>query len=53
MNLPPYVIFPIMSGEKISLRLLLTTDLEESIAISYDAAVKATTLQQTSEMQAK
>ena len=53
MNLPPYINFPIISGDKISLRQLLATDLEDSIPISFYDAVQATTLLQAKEMQAK
>lgn len=53
MRLPPYTIFPIISGDKISLRQILAADIEDLIEISFYDAVQATTLQQATEMQAK
>jgi ribosomal-protein-alanine N-acetyltransferase len=53
MKLPPYDIFPIISGDKISLRQILTADIEDLIEISFYDAIQATTLQQATEMQDK
>lgn len=53
MKLPPYDIFPFISGEKISLREILSTDIEDLIEISFYDAVQATTFQEATEMQAK
>ncbi|MNG02916.1 Spermidine N(1)-acetyltransferase [compost metagenome] len=53
MKLPPYDIFPIISGDKISLRQILNADIEDLIEISFYDSVQATTLQQATEMQAK
>lgn len=53
MRLPPYDIFPIISGDKISLRQILNADIEDLIEISFYDSVQATTLQQATEMQAK
>jgi len=53
MRLPPYPIFPTISGDKISLRQILTADINDLVEISFYDAVQATTLQQAIEMQAK
>jgi hypothetical protein len=41
MRLPPYDIFPIISGDKISLRQILTADIEDLIEISFYDAIQA------------
>jgi ribosomal-protein-alanine N-acetyltransferase len=53
MRLPPYDIFPIISGNRISLRQIMTSDIEDLIKISFYDAIQATTLQQAAEMQDK
>ncbi|HEU4789055.1 MAG TPA: GNAT family protein [Flavobacterium sp.] len=53
MKLPPYDIFPIISGNKITLREILVSDIEDLIEISFYDAVQATTLQEATEMQLK
>jgi ribosomal-protein-alanine N-acetyltransferase len=53
MKLPPYNTFPIISGDRITLRQILTTDIEDLIEISFYDAIQATTLQQATEMQDK
>jgi ribosomal-protein-alanine N-acetyltransferase len=53
MRLPPYDIFPIIFGDKISLRQILTADIEDLIEISFYDAIQATTLQEATAMQAK
>ncbi|OOG65685.1 GNAT family N-acetyltransferase [Flavobacterium sp. A45] len=53
MKLPPYSIFPIISGDKISLREIRTDDIEDLIEISFYNAIQATTFQQATEMQTK
>jgi ribosomal-protein-alanine N-acetyltransferase len=53
MRLPPYDIFPIISGDKFSLRQILNEDIEDLIEISFYDSVQATTLQQAAEMKAK
>jgi ribosomal-protein-alanine N-acetyltransferase len=53
MRLPPYDIFPTISGDKISLRQIQVADIEDLIEISFYDAIQATTLQQATEMQAK
>lgn len=53
MNLPPYEIFPAISGDKISLRQILAADIKDLIEISFYNSVQATTLQQATEMQNK
>ena len=53
MRLPPYEIFPIITGDKITLRQILAADIEDLIEISFYDAIQATTLQQATTMQAK
>jgi ribosomal-protein-alanine N-acetyltransferase len=53
MRLPPYNIFPIIFGDKISLRQILTSDIENIIEISFYDSIQATTFRQAAEMQAK
>lgn len=53
MKLPPYPIFPTISGDTISLRQIVTGDLVDLIEISFYDAIQATTLEQAAEMQAK
>lgn len=53
MKLPPYNIFPNITGDKISLRQIYLTDVNDIIEISFYDAVQATTLQQAIEMQTK
>jgi ribosomal-protein-alanine N-acetyltransferase len=53
MKLPPYPIFPTITGNKISLRQIMVSDIEDLIEISFYNSVPATTFEQASEMQAK
>jgi ribosomal-protein-alanine N-acetyltransferase len=53
MRLPPYDIFPIIAGDKTSLRQILTADIEDLIEISFYDTIQAITLQKATEMQAK
>ena len=53
MKLPPYTIFPSITGNKISLRQIMVADIEDLIEISFYNSVPATTFEQASEMQAK
>jgi ribosomal-protein-alanine N-acetyltransferase len=53
MILPPYDIFPIISGDRITLRQILNVDIEDLIEISFYDAIQATTFQQAAEMQDK
>lgn len=53
MKLPPYNIFPNISGDKVSLRQICTADMDELVEISYYDAIQAKTVQQAIEMQAK
>lgn len=53
MKLPPYDIFPIITGDKISLRQIQTSDIKDLIEISFYDSIQATTLLQATEMQAK
>lgn len=53
MKLPPYNIFPNISGDKVSLRQIQTTDIIDLVEISFYDSVQAKTIQQATEMQAK
>jgi ribosomal-protein-alanine N-acetyltransferase len=53
MKLPPYNVFPNITGDKISLRQILTADIKDLVEISFYDTVQATTVQQATEMQAK
>lgn len=53
MKLPPYNSYPNIIGDKISLRQILPSDINDIIEISYYDAVQATTLEEAIEMQAK
>ncbi|MNQ80782.1 Acetyltransferase (GNAT) family protein [compost metagenome] len=53
MKLPPYSAFPNITGEKISLRQIQPSDINDIIEISFYDAVQATTLEQAIEMQDK
>jgi ribosomal-protein-alanine N-acetyltransferase len=53
MRLPPYRQFPLISNDKITLRQILTSDLEDLLEISVYDGIKATTLLEAAEMQTK
>jgi ribosomal-protein-alanine N-acetyltransferase len=53
MNLPPYSIFPTLTGDSISLRAITTEDLQEIVAISFYDAVQAGTVAEAAIMQAR
>jgi ribosomal-protein-alanine N-acetyltransferase len=53
MKLPPYIIFPTITGNKISLRQIGAADIEDLVEISFYDAIQATTVEQATEMQAK
>lgn len=53
MKLPPYTTFPDIIAEKISLRQIQPSDINDIIEISFYDAIQATTLQQAIEMQDK
>ena len=53
MNLPPYDIFPNISGDKVSLRQIQPSDIPAIIDISFYDAVKASTTEEAMEMQEK
>jgi ribosomal-protein-alanine N-acetyltransferase len=53
MKLPPYEIYPSISNDKILLRQILDSDMNDLIEISFYDAVQATTLKQAKEMQQK
>jgi ribosomal-protein-alanine N-acetyltransferase len=53
MKLPPYNIFPNITGDKILLRQIMTADIKDLVEISFYDAVQVTTVQQATEMQVK
>ncbi len=53
MKLPPYDIYPNISDNRISLRQVLQSDIEDILEISFYDSIQAKTLQHATEMQAK
>lgn len=53
MRLPPYQQFPSISADKICLKQIQFSDINEIIEISFYDSIKATTLTQAIDMQAK
>jgi len=53
VNTPPYNNYPVISNDRISLRQIHDSDLNNIIEISFYDAVQATTLQQAKEMNSK
>ncbi len=53
VNLPPYNVFPIVSNDKITLRQIHNSDINDLIEISFYDAIQATTLEQAIEMNSK
>lgn len=53
MNLPPYAIYPIIKGEKITLRQVSPSDIADIITISFYDAIQATSVAIANEMQRK
>jgi ribosomal-protein-alanine N-acetyltransferase len=53
MKLPPYDNFPSISDDKISLRQIQFSDINDIIEISFYDAIQATTMKQATEMQTK
>ena len=53
INTPPYVNFPCLFNDKISLRQIRESDIKDIIEISFYDAIQATTIQQASEMNLK
>ncbi|MBC5834122.1 GNAT family N-acetyltransferase [Flavobacterium sp. F372] len=53
MKLPPYPIFPTLSGETISLRQIVAEDIKDLIEISFYDGIQATSVQKATEMQTK
>jgi ribosomal-protein-alanine N-acetyltransferase len=53
MKLPPCIIFPNITGDKISLKQIMTADIRDLVEISFYDSVQATTVQKAAEMQAK
>ena len=51
MKLPPYVIFPEIIGERVSLKQIRSSDIVDLVEISFYDAVQATSLQSAIEMQ--
>jgi ribosomal-protein-alanine N-acetyltransferase len=53
MKLPPYDIYPSISDEKIVLRQILTSDIQDVIEISFYDSIQAKTIEEATEMQNK
>jgi len=53
IKIPPYDEFPFLSNNKISLRQILNSDINDVIEISFYDAIQATTLEQAIEMNSK
>lgn len=53
MKLPPYDNFPSISNDKISLRQIQLSDVNDIIEISFYDAIQATTMKQAAEMQTR
>jgi len=53
MNPPPYPNHPTISSDRITLRQIHESDLEDLVEISFYDAVQATSVKQAAEMQAK
>lgn len=53
MNLPPYPNHPTISSDRVTLRQIQESDLEDLVEISFYDAVQATSVKQAAEMQAK
>jgi [ribosomal protein S5]-alanine N-acetyltransferase len=53
MRLPPYDKFPNISDDKISLRLIQFSDINDLIEISFYDSIQAKTFKQATEMQAR
>ena len=53
MRLPPYKSFPSISNDKIFLREIQSSDIEDIIEISFYDAIQATTMRQAAQMQTK
>lgn len=53
MKLPPYDIYPSISDEKIALRQILTSDIQDVIEISFYDSIPAKTIEEATEMQNK
>jgi [ribosomal protein S5]-alanine N-acetyltransferase len=53
LNLPPYAVFPVLTGEKCTLRQIVAADLPDLMVISYYDAVQATSVEVAAQMNAK
>lgn len=53
MNLPPYITFPVVHGDRVSLRQVLPQDVRALVEISFYDAVQAENVEQALEMQAR
>lgn len=53
MKLPPYDIYPSISDEKIVLRQILASDIQDLIEISFYDSIQAKTIEEATEIQKK
>lgn len=53
MKLPPYDFYPSISDEKIMLRQILASDIQDIIEISFYDSIQAKTIEEATEMQKK
>jgi ribosomal-protein-alanine N-acetyltransferase len=53
MHLPPYPIFPVITGETISLRNIIPADIKDLVEISFYNAIQASSLEEATEMQSR
>ena len=53
MKLPPYDFYPSISDEKIVLRQILASDIQDVIEISFYDSIQAKTIEEATEMQKK
>lgn len=53
MKLPPYDLYPSISDEKIMLRQILVSDIQDIIEISFYDSIQAKTIEEATEMQKK
>lgn len=53
MKLPPYTIYPTITGDKVSLIQVQSKDIKDLVEISFYDAVQATSVEQAAEMQVK
>ena len=53
MKLPPYAIYPTVLGNRVSLRQIQDSDINDIVEISFYDSVQANSVQQATEMQTK